>query len=107
MGVKPVGTIRSPKTYTIHPEYDKRATYDSDIALIELDSALEYTDFIRPICLKSASYNDKTLLEPINKVKLVVGKVAGCGLIRTHVSQNLKVKYNTLQLTMWVSLAFL
>ncbi|KAF7653301.1 hypothetical protein LDENG_00084830 [Lucifuga dentata] len=39
-----------------HPNYNTY-TYDNDIALIELDSPLTYTDYIRPICLPAAQYD--------------------------------------------------
>ncbi|XP_076850291.1 ST14 transmembrane serine protease matriptase a [Brachyhypopomus gauderio] len=38
-----------------HPDYNEY-TYDNDIALMELDQPVTFTNTIRPICLPSASY---------------------------------------------------
>ncbi|XP_076002095.1 ST14 transmembrane serine protease matriptase a [Genypterus blacodes] len=38
-----------------HPNYNAY-TYDNDIALMELDSPLTFTDYIRPICLPAAQH---------------------------------------------------
>uniref|UniRef100_A0A4W4H263 Suppressor of tumorigenicity 14 protein homolog n=1 Tax=Electrophorus electricus TaxID=8005 RepID=A0A4W4H263_ELEEL len=38
-----------------HPSYNEY-TYDFDIALMELDQPVKFTDTIRPICLPSATY---------------------------------------------------
>ncbi|CAK8684132.1 anionic trypsin-2-like [Clavelina lepadiformis] len=37
-------------SYTIHPDYN-RFNFDNDYALVKLAEPVEYTDFIRPICL--------------------------------------------------------
>ncbi|KAM9359802.1 ST14 transmembrane serine protease matriptase a [Symphorus nematophorus] len=38
-----------------HPNYNSH-TYDNDIALMELDSPVTYSDYIRPICLPAAQH---------------------------------------------------
>lgn len=42
-----------------HPNYNAY-TFDNDIALMELDSPLTYSDYIRPICLPSAQHEFMT-----------------------------------------------
>lgn len=37
----------------MHPEFE-RETFENDIALLELDSAVRYSDYIQPICLPPA-----------------------------------------------------
>lgn len=37
----------------MHPEF-KRETFENDIALFELGSAVRYSDYIQPICLPPA-----------------------------------------------------
>lgn len=40
------------KSFKVHPEWNVNdAKYDADIALIEMESAVSYSKFIRPICL--------------------------------------------------------
>lgn len=47
---------KGAKSFKIHPEWDVSDTkYDADIALIEMDSAVKYSKFIRPICLWNGS----------------------------------------------------
>uniref|UniRef100_A0A8C0AU34 Peptidase S1 domain-containing protein n=1 Tax=Buteo japonicus TaxID=224669 RepID=A0A8C0AU34_9AVES len=41
---------RTIRSITVHPEF-KRETFENDIALFELDSAVRYSDYIQPICL--------------------------------------------------------
>lgn len=43
---------KGAKTFKIHPDWNPNdAKYDADLALIEMDSAVKYSKFIRPICL--------------------------------------------------------
>ncbi|KFQ67334.1 Transmembrane protease serine 12, partial [Phaethon lepturus] len=44
---------RNIRSITVHPEF-KRETFENDIALFELDSAVRYSDYIQPICLPPA-----------------------------------------------------
>ncbi|KAM7079858.1 transmembrane protease serine 12 isoform 1-T1 [Ciconia maguari] len=44
---------RNIRRITVHPEF-KRETFENDIALFELDSAVRYSDYIQPICLPPA-----------------------------------------------------
>lgn len=39
-----------------HPNYNPY-TYDNDIALMELDSPLTYSDYIRPVCLPAPQHD--------------------------------------------------
>lgn len=39
-----------------HPNYNS-FTFDNDIALMELDSPLTFTDYIRPICLPAPQHD--------------------------------------------------
>ncbi|WAR25403.1 THRB-like protein [Mya arenaria] len=66
------------KRYIIHEEFNKTATYDSDIALIELDEPLEYSAYIRPVCLEDATYNNQRFLEG-RRSSVSRGRVVGCG----------------------------
>ncbi|NXA27710.1 TMPSC protease, partial [Ibidorhyncha struthersii] len=44
---------RNIRSITVHPEF-KRETFENDIALFELGSAVRYSDYIQPICLPPA-----------------------------------------------------
>uniref|UniRef100_A0A452GEX2 Ovochymase 1 n=1 Tax=Gopherus agassizii TaxID=38772 RepID=A0A452GEX2_9SAUR len=46
--------VRRVKTIVVHPEFDT-VSYDSDIALIQLDAPLEYNTVVRPICLPNST----------------------------------------------------
>ncbi|NXE81796.1 TMPSC protease, partial [Cochlearius cochlearius] len=50
---------RNIKSITVHPEF-KRETFENDIALFELDSAVRYSDYIQPICLPPAQLHPDT-----------------------------------------------
>ncbi|XP_026172563.1 ST14 transmembrane serine protease matriptase a [Mastacembelus armatus] len=47
---------RNLKQIICHPNYNEH-TYDNDIALMELDSPVTYSNFIKPICLPSAQHD--------------------------------------------------
>ncbi|KAL4227101.1 hypothetical protein ACF0H5_015075 [Mactra antiquata] len=74
------GTQRSFRKYIIHSKFDNM-TYSNDIALIELDSPVEYGDSIRPICLASETFIDQTFFEenPLSHVYGSDGRLVGCG----------------------------
>ncbi|XP_053378376.1 uncharacterized protein LOC128548056 [Mercenaria mercenaria] len=78
------GTTRTFKSFVVHPKFGDQAPYDNDAALIELDSPVEYTDSIRPICLEPADYNDRVFLENSDSLSPVPGKVTGCGQKRNR-----------------------
>lgn len=42
-----------------HPNYNEY-TFDNDIALMELDSPVTFSDYIQPICLPSSTHNFPT-----------------------------------------------
>ncbi|XP_030366168.1 transmembrane protease serine 12 [Strigops habroptila] len=46
-------TRRYIRSITVHPEF-KRDTFENDIALFELNSAVRYSIYVQPICLPSA-----------------------------------------------------
>ncbi|XP_075796837.1 ovochymase-1 isoform X2 [Pelodiscus sinensis] len=46
--------VRQVKTVVVHPDFD-RVSYDSDIALIQLDIPLEYNSVVRPVCLPNST----------------------------------------------------
>ncbi|KAM4628334.1 ST14 transmembrane serine protease matriptase a [Polymixia lowei] len=46
---------RNLKRIISHPNYSD-ATFDNDIALMELDTPVSYSDYIRPICLPAAQH---------------------------------------------------
>ncbi|KAH1186769.1 hypothetical protein KIL84_019518 [Mauremys mutica] len=46
--------VRRVKTIVAHPDFDT-VSYDSDIALIQLDVPLEYNTVVRPICLPNST----------------------------------------------------
>ena len=60
----------------MHDKYGDAAYQDSDIALIELSSSVEYTPDIRPVCLQEAEYIEKAFF---GRMMMTFGKVAGCG----------------------------
>jgi hypothetical protein len=78
-GTQNDGARRTIRSFTVHQDYEDRGSYDNNIALIELDTLVEYTDDIRPICLEPADYNDRVFLEMSGSIGRVIGKVAGCG----------------------------
>ncbi|XP_060579629.1 coagulation factor IX-like [Ruditapes philippinarum] len=84
LGTQNDGIRRTLRSFTVHPNYEDRGGYDNDIALIELDRLVEYTDDIRPICVEPAEYNDRVFLENSSSFGRVIGKVAGCGSTRSN-----------------------
>ena len=48
-----------PKRVIVHPNYNPNSNNkENDIALVELSKEVQYTDFIRPICLPKSNFND-------------------------------------------------
>ncbi|XP_059791544.1 ovochymase-1 isoform X10 [Balaenoptera ricei] len=47
---EPTEQVRRAKHIVVHEDFD-RLTFDSDIALIQLSSALEFNSVVRPVCL--------------------------------------------------------
>lgn len=67
------GTVnRQVESYRIHPDYTHSASGDSDLAILILRTPVEYSRYIRPICLwpNSSSTN---LQNVENKMGYVVG----------------------------------
>lgn len=46
--------VRQVKTIVVHPHFDV-VSYDSDIALVQLDIPLEYNAAVRPACLPNST----------------------------------------------------
>ncbi|XP_066854698.1 ovochymase-1 isoform X5 [Anser cygnoides] len=46
--------VRQVKTIVVHPHFDV-VSYDSDIALVQLDIPLEYNTAVRPVCLPNST----------------------------------------------------
>jgi hypothetical protein len=90
-GTQNDGARRRVILFTVHPDYGDREVYDNDIALIELNSPVEYNDYIRPICVEPPEYNDRVFLENSGSFGRVTGKVAGCGATR-HKSRSIPQK---------------
>ena len=64
-------------SYNVHVDFGKRAQYDYDIALIEIKDSFNFSDVIRPICLKQPHIVNNVFLN--RKVGRKVGRVVGCG----------------------------
>ncbi|XP_035535278.1 ST14 transmembrane serine protease matriptase a isoform X2 [Morone saxatilis] len=58
-GIASVVAKRNLKQIIPHPNYNAY-TFDNDIALMELDSPVTYSDYIRPICLPSPQHDFPT-----------------------------------------------
>nr|XP_046245751.1 ST14 transmembrane serine protease matriptase a [Scatophagus argus] len=54
--IAPSVVKKNLKQIISHPNYN-HYTYDNDIALMELDSPVTYSDYIRPICLPAAQHD--------------------------------------------------
>ncbi|XP_024871500.1 uncharacterized protein LOC112454375 [Temnothorax curvispinosus] len=66
-----LGTVnREVASFKIHPNYTHEATGDSDLAILTLRTPVEFSHFIKPICLWFGSTN---LEDIVNKIGWVVG----------------------------------
>lgn len=64
--------------FKIHPDWDPTdIKYDADIALIQMDSAVRYNKFIRPLCLWNGQ-------PEISQIVGQVGIVAGWGKLNIY-----------------------
>lgn len=59
--------IRNLKKIIPHPNYNEY-TYDNDIALMEMDSPITFSDYIRPICLPAPQHDF-----PVGDTVLITG----------------------------------
>lgn len=51
----------SAKNIFLHPDWDKdQEKYEGDIAIVELENSIEYSDSIQPICLPRFSHDEVT-----------------------------------------------
>ncbi|KAH3820093.1 hypothetical protein DPMN_121837, partial [Dreissena polymorpha] len=80
--------IRRVKFIYIHPQYNKTAPFDSDIALLELSEPVEYSLNIRPICVQSYSKTEKYMIG----ASYTQGKAVGCGGVQHLGRQSLKLQ---------------
>ena len=48
------GVSVDAKSYVVHPEYDE-STLKNDIALVRLVEPVEFSDYVRPVCLATSS----------------------------------------------------
>ncbi|VDI74136.1 blast:Prothrombin [Mytilus galloprovincialis] len=65
------------KSYVVHPKFGARAVYDNDVALIELDRSVTFTENIQPVCLQPSSIINNNYLT--HKLGHKIGRVVGCG----------------------------
>lgn len=65
------------KSYVVHPKFGERAVYDNDVALIQLDKQVVFTDQIQPVCLQPSSIINNNYLT--HKFGRKIGRVVGCG----------------------------
>merc|ERR1712141_133905 len=68
--VEPNEQVKKIKKIHRHPQYNE-ITYDSDIAIIELESPVEFTDFVIPICLPHDESDFKLLV--VKSYVVVIG----------------------------------
>ncbi|XP_071564126.1 serine protease gd isoform X1 [Temnothorax nylanderi] len=54
---------RKVASYKIHPDFAHTATRDSDLAILTLRSRVEFSPFIKPICLWSGSTNLENVVD--------------------------------------------
>lgn len=61
---------REVENFTIHPDYAHTINADSDLAVLTLRTSVEFSPFIRPICLWSGSSDIQSV---VNNTGWVVG----------------------------------
>ncbi|XP_061187597.1 uncharacterized protein LOC133195693 [Saccostrea echinata] len=79
------GIKRRIKQFITYPDFAKKAIYDNDIALVEMDDPVNFTDKIQALCLKP-----KDMIEDIfltQRVGRRVGRVIGCGQIYENIKE--------------------
>lgn len=59
---------REVASYKIHPDYAHTTTGDSDLAILTLRTPVEFSPFIRPICLWFDSTNLQNVIDKIGSV---------------------------------------
>lgn len=72
------------KNMIMHPKYD-RVSQDSDLALVELDASIEFSDYVRPVALGDPGFIEKEYFSKPN----VHGIVSGWG--KTETTEHSKV----------------
>ncbi|XP_048012640.1 chymotrypsin-like protease CTRL-1 [Megalobrama amblycephala] len=53
-GSNPNETYRTASRIINHPNYEGDVTHNNDIALVQLSSSVNFTDYIKPVCLAAA-----------------------------------------------------
>ncbi|CAN7989402.1 unnamed protein product, partial [Ixodes hexagonus] len=71
---EPYQLLAGIKNMVMHPKYD-RVSQDADLALVELDSSIDFGDYIRPVALGDPSFIEKEYFSKPN----VHGIVSGWG----------------------------
>ncbi|CAG5136797.1 unnamed protein product, partial [Candidula unifasciata] len=66
------GIFRQIKSYTLHEQFND-TLYNNDIAVIKLDSPVDYSEEVLPICLETPDFLEE-LLKPGH-----LGLITGCG----------------------------
>lgn len=75
---EPYQLLAGIKNMVMHPKYDK-VSQDSDLALVELDSSIEFSDYVRPVALGDPGFIEKEYFGKPN----VHGIVSGWGKTET------------------------
>jgi secreted trypsin-like serine protease len=71
-----VGFDASIRRIIQHPDYEQNGQFDNDIALVELNEYVAYTDLIQPICLESDEFLDEFFFHGHGTN---LGRIVGCG----------------------------
>lgn len=79
------GERRGILRYIPNPRFGQRAPYDNDIALIELDTPVDYSRTIRPICLQSLDTVESVFMN--RQHGRTVGRVVGCGRVHERITE--------------------
>ncbi|XP_043090634.1 trypsin-like [Puntigrus tetrazona] len=95
IGINPHEIFRNVSKIIIHPKYNP-INLDNDIALVQLSSSVNFTDYIRPVCLAAAgstfaantdswvtgwgklNFGDTTIPNLLQEVKIAVVSNSDC-----------------------------
>ncbi|KAI0213181.1 Prothrombin [Lamellibrachia satsuma] len=83
-------SVREPEQVTLgidmiisHPSFNE-STYDNDIALLQLENRVQFSNYARPLCLASRQFQEEHFLRP-NRT----GTVTGWGQLVPHSNSTL------------------